>query len=225
MRSASSWNVVLVVRPQPGQAVTLGENDRCPSACSNSQHAYTSSRRSPPGFGVSEIRIVSPIPSASSTPSDADDHTSPFIPMPASVNPRCSGCCVFPDKSRYTVIKSRGREVLHEIIIWSLRKPLSSASSVDCSAESTMHSLMISSLSLPRFRSVFSCILRITSSWFSEPPFTPIRTGLPLSTAILQMVENCSSRRCPAPTFPGLILYLSSAAAHPGYFVSSTCPL
>ena len=33
MRSASSWNVVLVVRPQPGQAVTLGANERRPSDC------------------------------------------------------------------------------------------------------------------------------------------------------------------------------------------------
>ena len=32
VRSASSWNVELVVRPQPGHAVTLGENDRSPSA-------------------------------------------------------------------------------------------------------------------------------------------------------------------------------------------------
>ena len=39
VRSASSWNVLLVVRPQPGHAVTLGANDRSPSACSSSQHA------------------------------------------------------------------------------------------------------------------------------------------------------------------------------------------
>src|SRR5215218_6517042 len=68
IRSASSWNVELVVRPQPGQAVTLGENDRRPSACNSSQAAYTSSRRSPFGRGVSETRIVSPIPSLRSTP-------------------------------------------------------------------------------------------------------------------------------------------------------------
>ena len=91
MRSASSWNVVLVVRPQPGQAVTLGENDRRPSDCSSSHAAYTSSRRSPPGRGVSETRIVSPMPSFSSTPIAADDQTSPLVPMPASVRPRCSG--------------------------------------------------------------------------------------------------------------------------------------
>ena len=49
-------------------------------------------------------------------------------------------------------------------MIWSLRRPDSSASSVDSSAESTMQSLMISSEVLPRSRSVFSCILRMTSS-------------------------------------------------------------
>src|SRR5271167_5019168 len=132
MLSANSWKVVLVVRPQPGQAVTLGENDRSPKACSNSHAAYTSSRRSPPGFGVNEIRIVSPIPSYNKTPSEAADQICPFIPIPASVNPKCSGCAVFAERSRYTVIKSRGLDVLHEIIIWSFRNPLSSASSVDC---------------------------------------------------------------------------------------------
>ena len=79
-----------------------------------------------------------------------------------------------------------------------------------------MHSLMISSEVVPRLRSVFSCIFAITSSWLSEPPFTPMRTGLPLSRATPQMVENCSSRRLPVPTFPGLMRYLSSAVAHSG---------
>ena len=37
-----------------------------------------------------------------------------------------------------------------------------------------------------------------------------------LSTATLQIVENCSSRRRPVPTFPGLIRYLSRARAHSG---------
>ena len=55
-------------------------------------------------------------------------------------------------------IRSRGRDTLHEMMIWSLRRPLSSASSVDCSAEITMHSLRISSEVRPSARSVFSCI-------------------------------------------------------------------
>ncbi len=88
-----------------------------------------------------------------------------------------------------------------------------------------MQSLTISSEVRPRSLSVFSCILRMTRSWFSDPPLTPMRTGLPLSTATLQMVENCSSRRLPVPTLPGLIRYLSSAAAHFGNFVSRMWPL
>ena len=64
---------------------------------------------------------------------------------------------------------------------------------------------------------MFSCILRITSSWLSEPPLTPMRTGLPWSRATWQMVVNCSSRRLPVPTLPGLMRYLSSAAAQSGY--------
>ena len=37
-----------------------------------------------------------------------------------------------------------------------------------------------------------------------------MRTGLPLSAATWQIVVNCSSRRLPVPTLPGLIRYLSS---------------
>jgi hypothetical protein len=72
---------------------------------------------------------------------------------------------------------------------------------------------------------VFSCILATTSSWLSEPPLTPMRTGLALSMATLQIVANCSSRRRPVPTLPGLMRYLSSAAAQSGNRVSSWCPL
>ena len=72
---------------------------------------------------------------------------------------------------------------------------------------------------------MFSCILRMTRSWLSDPPLTPMRTGLPWSTATLQIVENCSSRRLPVPTLPGLIRYLSRASAHVGYFVSRMWPL
>src|SRR6266498_3500937 len=41
-----------------------------------------------------------------------------------------------------------------------------------------MHSLMISSDVRPRSRSVFSCIFASTSSWFSDPPLTPVRIGV-----------------------------------------------
>src|SRR5438876_3410798 len=68
----------------------------------------------------------------------------------SSVSPRCRGCSVFAERSRYTVMRSRGREVLHEMMIWSERRPDSRANSVDSSAEITRHSLMICSESLPR---------------------------------------------------------------------------
>ena len=106
-----------------------------------------------------------------------------------------------------------------------MRRPLSIASAVDSIADSTMHSLMMSSDDFPRSRSVFSCIFATTSSWFSEPPLTPMRTGFAWSTATLQIVENCSSRRVPVPTLPGLMRYLSSARAQSGNFVSSRWPL
>ena len=40
-----------------------------------------------------------------------------------------------------------------------------------------------------------------------------------------QMVENCSSRRFPVPTLPGLMRYLSSARAQSGNRVSRRWPL
>ncbi len=216
---------MLVVRPHPGQAVTLGAKERRPSACRISQAAYTSSRRSPPGRGVSDTRMVSPMPSFNKMPMAAADHTRPFVPMPASVRPRCSGCRVCFASGRYTSIRWRGRDTLQEMMIWFPVSPDSRASSVDCRADSTMHSLMMSSDSRPRPRSAFSCIFAITSSWFREPPLTPMRTGLPWSRATWQMVENCSSRRFPVPTLPGLMRYLSSARAQSGNRVSRRWPL
>ena len=91
MLSASSWNTTLVVRPHPGHALTSGENERRPIVCRISCATITSRVRSPFGSGVSEMRIVSPMPCCSSTASAAVDATMPFEPMPASVSPRCSG--------------------------------------------------------------------------------------------------------------------------------------
>ena len=85
---ASSWNVVEVVRPQPGHAATSGTKVRKPMVCKSSWPTCTSRVRSPPGSGVSEMRMVSPMPSCSNTPSAAEDATMPFEPMPASVRPR-----------------------------------------------------------------------------------------------------------------------------------------
>ncbi len=89
-RLASSWKKVLVVRPQPGQAVTIGVNARRPMVCSSSWATTTSCVRGCPGSGVSEIRMVSPMPSCSRIASAALEATMPLLPIPASVRPRCS---------------------------------------------------------------------------------------------------------------------------------------
>ena len=101
MRPMIQW-----VRPQPGQAVTIGVNARRPMVCSNSCATITSCVRGAPGSGVSEMRIVSPMPSCISTASAALEATMPLLPMPASVRPRCSGKSERAARSRYTAISS-----------------------------------------------------------------------------------------------------------------------
>ncbi len=155
----------------------------------------------------------------------AADHTSPFVPIPASVRPRWSGCRVRRASSRYRETSSGGREVLQEMTTLSSARPDSSANSVDWSADSTMHSAITCSEVSPSARSVFSCIFAITSSWLSEPALTPIRTALSLSRATLQMAANCSSRRTPWPTLPGLMRYFASARAQSGNRARRRWPL
>ena len=91
MSSAMCWKKLDVVRPQPGHAVTCGAKLRNPSDCRICWATTTSSVRSPLGLGVRETRIVSPIPLPSRIASAAALATCPFMPMPASVSPRCSG--------------------------------------------------------------------------------------------------------------------------------------
>ena len=91
---------MLVVRPQPGQAVTIGVNARWPVVCSSSCATTTSAVRDWPGSGVSEMRMVSPMPSCSSTDSAAAEATMPLLPMPASVRPRCSAKSLRAARSR-----------------------------------------------------------------------------------------------------------------------------
>ena len=55
------------MRPQPGHAVTCGVKLRMPIDCRICCATVTSSVRSPFGAGVSETRIVSPMPSCSTT--------------------------------------------------------------------------------------------------------------------------------------------------------------
>ncbi len=75
-------------RPQVGQAIRTGPRSRSFSALRISQATLTSSS----AWNVdSEMRIVSPIPSASSVPRPTADFSEPDHLVPASVTPRCSG--------------------------------------------------------------------------------------------------------------------------------------
>ena len=58
---------VLVVRPQPGHAVTIGVKARSPMVWSSSCATTTSRVRSPPGSGVRLTTTVNPVPAFGST--------------------------------------------------------------------------------------------------------------------------------------------------------------
>ena len=90
VEAASLWKRSELVRPQPGQLVTIGANARIPIDWRISWATTTSSVRGEPGAGVKETRIVSPMPSSKRQAKAAADATIPFEPIPASVRPRWS---------------------------------------------------------------------------------------------------------------------------------------
>ena len=63
-------------------------------------------------------------------------------------------------------MRSRGRDTLHEMMIWSFLSPVSIASAVDSMAEISIHSFRTSSYLRPNSRSLFSCIFAITAVLF-----------------------------------------------------------
>ncbi len=175
---ASSWKNSEVVRPQPGQAVTSGVNARCPVVCSSSWATITSAVRDWPGSGVSEMRMVSPIPSCSSTASAAEEATMPLLPMPASVRPRCRAKSERWARSRYTAISSCTPLTLADSTIRSRGRPSSTAVSAESSAERISASRSTRPASQGCARWLFSSIRRAARDWSSEPQLAPIRTGL-----------------------------------------------
>ena len=131
--------------------------------------------------------MVSPIPSFSRMP---DRRRRPDEPLHAHAGlGQARGAAAVRSCARdrgRSSIRSRGRDTLHEMMIWSLAQPASSASSVDC--ERREHHALVEDLLGRRARDRGRCSpasSRMTSSWFSEPPLTPMRTGLPWSTGDL----------------------------------------
>ena len=88
-------------RPQVGQAISTGPRSRSFKAFRISQATLTSSS----AWKVeSEIRIVSPMPSASSVPRPTALLSEPDHFVPASVMPRCSGWSIFSASRRLEAI-------------------------------------------------------------------------------------------------------------------------
>src|SRR5438132_867305 len=118
-----SWKKVDVVRPQPGHADTWGVKLRRPSDWRICCATCTSSVRSPPGRGVSETRIVSPMPSCSRIDRPAALAMMPFAPIPASVSPRCNGYSASWASRRYTSTRSCTPDTLADRVMRSCRDP------------------------------------------------------------------------------------------------------
>ncbi len=110
------------------------------------------------------------------------------------------------------------------MMILSWRIPVSSASSAERSADWSIASIITSRASRGWAAEALASISSVRIAWSSEPQLTPIRTGTSFSMAIRTIVAKCSSWRL-APTLPGLIRYLASAAAISGYSTRSLWPL
>ncbi|KAG0765366.1 hypothetical protein G6F22_018033 [Rhizopus arrhizus] len=124
------------------------------------------------------MRMVSPIPSCSSTPSAADDATMPLLPMPASVRPRCRAKSERWARSRYTAISSCTPLTLADNTMRSRGRPSSTACSAESSAERISASRSTRPASQGGSRRLFSSISFAARAWSSEPQLAPMRTGL-----------------------------------------------
>lgn len=185
----------------------------------------TSFVRDCPISGVSETRIVSPIPCWRSIDKAALLETIPFIFPPASVSQRWSGYSHREAIFSYADIIDWRCDILTEMMMLSFGSPLSTALLAERSHDSTMVFIYTSSEESGWFREAFSSIFFESNSLSSEPPFTQIRTGLSYLIAQSIILKNWSSFLSHFPTFPGLIRYFAMSFAICGYFSRSMCPL
>src|SRR4051812_9895141 len=152
-------------RPQVGQAMRTGPRSRSFSALRISHATLTSSS----AWKVeSEIRIVSPTPSASSVPRPTADLSEPDHFVPASVMPRWSGYGIRSASSRFEAIVLGTLVDLIETL--KFVKSSRSMSSTNSAAAVTSASTGFSRSSACR------CL-------GSEPELTPMRMGVPSSLA------------------------------------------
>ena len=169
-------------RPQVGQLTSSGERRRMPSTWRSSQATGTSSE----GGAVSERRIVSPMPSLSSTESALTFLTVPWRSVPASVTPRWSGTCGSSRESSRFVRMVAGTSCTLAESTTSVN-PRSSKWCTNETALCTSFSGWVRSSRASMARS-------------REPAFTPMRMGMPASPAASMTASTLSKE----PMFPGL---------------------
>ena len=175
--SMSNWS-----RPQVGHAISTGPRSRSCRALRISQATLTSSS----AWKVeSEIRIVSPMPSASSVPSPTADFSEPDHLVPASVIPRCSGYGIRSESRRLEAMVLGTLVDLIETLKFSNSRR--SISSTNSPAALTSASTGLSRSSACR------CL-------GSDPELTPIRSGVPSSVARAATSATLSG----PPMLPGL---------------------
>src|SRR3954447_24757024 len=158
--SMSNWR-----RPQVGQAISSGPRCRSLSALRISQATLTSSS----AWKVeSEMRMVSPMPSARSVPRPTADFSEPDHLVPASVMPRCSGYGIFVDSRRLAaIVFGTFVDLIETLKSWKSSRSISSTNST---AAATSASTGFSRSSSCR------CL-------GSEPELTPMRIGVPAAVA------------------------------------------
>ena len=213
MSRAISWKNVEVVRPQPGQAVTWGRNERRPIDWSTCCATCTSSVRSPPGSGVRLTRMVSPMPALEQDRQPGgrgDDALGAHAGLGQAEVER--------------VVAALGQagvdldEVLHAGDLRREDDPVVAEPRLLGQARRAQGGLdhgldhHLAAVAPARASAALASIISVSSCWSSEPQLTPMRTGFSFAIATSMICANCSSRRF-VPTLPGLMRYLASAAA------------
>ena len=214
---ASSWKTVLVVRPQPGQARHLGAEARAGPGSAAAPAAHPHLRvRSPPGSGVSETRMVSPMPSCSRTARAAvvdDDafaaHARLGEPQVQRVVAARGQVAVHRDRSCTPADLARE----HDAVRAAGRAPRPPRR-VQGRADHRLAQHRVGAQRLgaaPRSRPSAREQLRV-----EDAPVDADAHRLAVAMAASIMVANCSSGCAPCPTLPGLMRYLARASAQSG---------
>ena len=211
---------MLVVRPQPGHAMTSGVNERRPIVCRISCATMTSRVRSP--FGLGRQRHADRVADAllqqhGHRRGRRDDALAAHAGLGEAQVQR-----IVAASREFAHTRRSGPARRRPCTTGRCGRPAGPAPrrAARCRCADTMSASRITaSAASGSARCAFSSIIRASRSASRLPQLTPMRTGLPYSMAFSIITTNCGSRLLPLPTLPGLIRYLASARAHSGYSV------